>query len=251
MKEHKWNVRSAICKSLSFFCLHSLYACQTLPIFPCFLTHDLYFWCSPLSLQSSLCCLVHSVLSCLLTLQFPYCRSYLAFFYPLLCIFMCCFFILCSFPFLVLSLMDSCSYSRSILRGSSPQQDVWDWRARSCKHWGLLAGPFPLSSVFKSKQLLPNLRVFPFSSFFPHFLPGPLLSPAPSPPHQLAQSSPVPQHIPYRSFPCRTHGSFLTWLARRTSLHGGWPSFVSFCLIMWTPSCVCPLHYQNTRSSLK
>lgn len=131
MKEHKRNVLSAGCTSLSFFCLRSLDMCQRLPVFPCFLTPDLYFWCSPRSLQSSLCCLVRSVLSCLITLQLPSCKPWLL---SSPSVFSgASFFIVCSFPSLVLSLLGSCTYSSVILSGSIPQQDVWGWRAGSSK----------------------------------------------------------------------------------------------------------------------
>lgn len=122
-----------MCKNLSFFCLNSLDICQALPSFPCFPTRHLYLWCSPLSLRSSLCCLVYSVTQLSLDLVISTVQILLLFLLSSPSVFSRASFLFSS-VFLPLSSVSVayCSYS-SILRASDPHQDLCDWRAGSCK----------------------------------------------------------------------------------------------------------------------
>lgn len=100
-----------------------------------------------------------------LNLVIPYCKSYFSFFCLLLVYFhlLLSYFIQFFFP-CPLSVA-YCSYNSIILRASVPQQDLWDWRAGSCKLWGPLIGPF--SWVLSSGQSSSHqLWIFLSSSFF-------------------------------------------------------------------------------------
>lgn len=171
-----------------------------------------------------------------LNLVIPYCKSYFSFFCLLLVYFhlLLSYFIQFFFP-CPLSVA-YCSYNSIILRASVPQQDLWDWRAGSCKLWGPLIGPF--SWVLSSGQSSSHqLWIFLSSSFFStSFLAPPTSS-----------EFTVPQHIPHCCHPCRpmdlsSHG----WLERHLCM--------AICHHLSAPidygDCphVCPLHYQNTHS---
>lgn len=207
----RWrSILSSICKSLSFFFLHSLYICQTLPSFPCFPTCHLYFWCSPPSLQSSLCCLVYSVTQLSLNLVISLLQILLLFLLSSPNVCSPAFFLFYSVFLPLFSLSVAyCSYSGIILRASVPQQDLWNWRAGSCKLWGPLTGPFPwvLSSSQNGSRQLSEFSLFlPFS---------PPLSWPPPP----AQSLPVAQRMPCCSHPCRPMSLFSGgWLERHVCM---------------------------------